>query len=88
MRARFEFPSGVPLRRGMSYLIFANWLVSGDTAPCWLMTPDVYPGGAGKQIFPPNGIVTGPWSDVFYSPSPSVDWAIRVYFSRDSRHRK
>jgi hypothetical protein len=80
-RVRFVLPMPVPLQANKKYLLFAESTFPRPFTPIWLITLDSYPFGVAKEIFPPNGTVTGPWTTVTsLSPGPD-DWAIRVFFA-------
>jgi hypothetical protein len=78
---RFKPPSGVQLVAGHTYLLYINSTLPREFSPSWLVIADGYLLHSGKSVFPPNGAVTGSWTDIHVSSiDVTADWAFRAYF--------
>lgn len=80
-RIRFELPSPVLLLPQQKYLVYAYSIPPHQTVTSWLLTVNSYSGGLAKQIFPPNGTVTGPWTTVTALGPGDDIWAVRVFLA-------
>ncbi len=80
-RIRFVLVAPLALVSGQKYLLYAYSVPPHETVTSWLLTSDSYPYGLAKQISPPNGTVTGPWSTVTALGPGDDAWAVRVFFA-------
>jgi hypothetical protein len=80
-RVRFVLSAPLTLMPSQKYLLYAYSVPPHETVTSWLLTSDSYPYGLAKQIFPPNGTVTGPWSTVTALGPGDDAWAIQAFFT-------